>query len=201
MQAIKGRQALAPAEKVEGKPSNGENAELYPVFPFRLYGLPLGSKDLVQWTMENRTAKDTCGGTCWTQDQIDWALAGNAEEAAKGLVRRFRIASPSVRFPIYAREGADSVPDWDHFGSGSIALQRMLAQEGNGKIYLLPAWPAEWDVDFKLHLSGEAVLTGTVKDGKLEKWDITPKVRKADVVVCAPVSIRAQAVPLAGNPK
>jgi len=195
MQTIQGRQALAPAEHWE-KQGNGENAELYPVFPFRCFGLANGSKDLVQWTMEHRTCKDTFGGTCWTQDQIDWALAGNADEAAKGLVRRFRIASPSVRFPIYAREGADSVPDWDHFGSGSIALQRMLAQEGNGKIYLLPAWPSEWDVDFKLHLSGEAMLTGTVKDGKLEKWDISPAARKADVVVCAPVPMKV--APAAG---
>ncbi|MEI8235106.1 MAG: DUF5703 domain-containing protein [Verrucomicrobiota bacterium] len=194
MQTIQGRQALAPAEKYEHQ-GNGENAELYPVFPFRCYGLALGSKDLVQWTMQNRTCKDTFGGTCWTQDQIDWAYAGNAEEAAKGLVRRFRIASPSVRFPIYAREGADSVPDWDHFGSGSIALQRMLVQEGQGKINLLPAWPAEWDVDFKLHLQGGTVLTGTVKDGKLVAWDITPTARKADVVVCGPAKSQTAATP------
>jgi len=45
---------------------------------------------------------------------------------------------------------------------------------------------AEWDVDFKLHLQGGVVLTGTVKDGKLVTWDITPKARKAGVVVCGP---------------
>ena len=193
LRTVEGRPVLAPAEKYEHL-GNGENAELYPVFPFRCYGLALGTKDLVQWTMENRTSKDTFGGTCWTQDQIGWALAGNTKEAAKGLVRRFRLASPSVRFPLYGREGADSVPDWDHFGSGSIALQRMLAQESGisspkSQIYLLPAWPAEWDVDFKLHLSGGAVLTGTVKDGKLVTWDITPAERKVDVVVCGSTSV------------
>ncbi len=193
MRTIQGRQALAPAQEYEHQ-GNGENAELYPVFPFRCYGLALGNKDLVQWTMENRTCKDTFGGTCWTQDQIDWAYAGNSEEAAKGLVRRFRLASPSVRFPIYAREGADSVPDWDHFGSGSIALQRMLVQEGGGKIFLLPAWPAQWDVDFKLHLEGSAVLTGTVKDGKLVRWDVTPAARRADVVVSGPGSAKTEPV-------
>jgi len=200
MQTLQGRQAIAPGAQWE-KQGNGENAELYPVFPFRCFGFALGSKDVVDWTMQNRTCKDTFGGQCWTQDQIDWALAGNADEAAKGLVHRFRVASTALRFPIYGNEVTDGIPDFDHFGSGSIALQRMLVQEGMGKIFLLPAWPAEWDADFKLHLQGNTVLTGTVKDGKLEKWDITPKVRKADVVVCAPVSIRAQAVPLAGNPK
>lgn len=90
------------------------------------------------------------------------------------------------------------MPDFDHFGSGAIALQRMLVQESEianqrSKIYLLPAWPAEWDVDFKLHLQGGVVLTGTVKDGKLVTWDITPAARKADVVVCEPVSLQANA--------
>ena len=166
LRTIDGRPALAPAEKYE-KQGNGENAELYPVFPFRCYGLALGSKDLVDWTMQHRTCKDTFGGICWTQDQIGWAYAGNAQEAAKGLVRRFRTATNTLRFPIYGNHTTDGIPDLDHFGSGSIALQRMLVQEGHGKIYLLPAWPAEWDVDFKLHLEGGVVLTGTVKDGKL----------------------------------
>lgn len=191
MRTVAGRPLLAPGEKYEHQ-GNGENAELYPVFPFRCYGLALGNRELVEWTMQNRTSKDTFGGTCWTQDQIGWACAGNAAEAAAGLVRRFRIASPSVRFPLYGREGADSVPDWDHFGSGSVALQRMLVQESpisnlQSRIYLCPAWPSEWDVDFKLNLQGGAIIIGTVKDGKLQHWDITPGARKADVVVGEPV--------------
>jgi len=193
MQTIQGRQAIAPAQEWQ-KQGNGENAEIYPMFPFRCYGMALGTKDIAEWTMENRTAKDTFGGKCWTQDQIGWALAGNAKEAAQGLVRRFRVSTTALRFPIYGSEITDGIPDWDHFGSGSIAFQRMLAQEGNGKIYLLPSWPAEWDVDFKLHLSGGVVLTGTVKDGKLATWDITPAARKPDVVVCEPANQKVEAI-------
>ncbi len=184
MQTINGRQAIAPAEQWEKPNANMEIPELYPVFPFRCYGFALGSQELVEWTMQHRFFKDTFGGRCWTQDQIGWACAGNAKEAAAGLVRRFRAASAAVRFPLYGNDVTDGVPDFDHFGSGSIALQRMLVQEGNGKIYLLPAWPTEWDVDFKLHLMHNAVLTGTVKEGKLVKWDCTPQSRKSDVVVC-----------------
>jgi hypothetical protein len=66
----------------------------------------------------------------------------------------------------------------------------MLVQEGNGRILLLPAWPAEWDVNFRLHLEGGAILTCSVKDGKLTTWDIMPAARKADVVVCHPVATR-----------
>jgi hypothetical protein len=50
LQAIEGRQAIAPAEKWAQR-HNAENGELYPVFPFRCFGVGLGSGDLVDWTM------------------------------------------------------------------------------------------------------------------------------------------------------
>jgi hypothetical protein len=93
------------------------------------------------------------------------------------------------RFPIYGKEGPDSCPDLDHFGAGSTALQKMLVQEAGGKIFLLPAWPDTWDADFRLHLSGNSVITGTVKDGKLLTWEIIPESRKNDVVLLKPQSI------------
>jgi hypothetical protein len=136
--------------------------------------------------MRHRSLKDAFGSGCWTQDQIHWAYAGQAAEAARGLARRFRTASTMCRFPMYGKEGPDSCPDFDHFGAGSVALQRMLVQEANGKILLLPAWPAAWDVDFKLHLTASATISATVKDGKLIAWDIQPTSRMKDVVVCEP---------------
>ncbi|MCK5563952.1 MAG: hypothetical protein KAJ07_01785 [Planctomycetes bacterium] len=191
---IDGKQAIAPAEKWDKK-MNAENGELYPVFPFRCYGIALGSKDIVDWTMKHRTCKDAFNNTCWTQDQIHWAYAGNAEEAAKGLVRRFRTASTMCRFPLYGKEFPDSCPDFDHFGSGSTALQRMLVQEADGKIVLLPAWPADWDVDFKLHLENKTTITGTVTKGELVEWNIQPASRKKDVVVYKPQKHRAMPGP------
>jgi hypothetical protein len=185
LQTIEGRQAIAPAEKWSLK-KNAENGELYPAFPFRCFGVALGSGDIVAWTMKHRSCKDAFGCACWTQDQIHWACAGNAAEAAAGLARRFRAASTMCRFPLYGKEGPDSCPDFDHFGAGSVALQRMLVQEADGKILLLPAWPADWDVDFKLHVSLQTVVRGTVKDGALVEWDIQPASRKRDVTLCAP---------------
>jgi hypothetical protein len=189
LHTIDGRQAIAPAEQFD-KRHNAENGELYPVFPFRCFGVGLGSAELVQWTMKHRTNQDAFGCACWTQDQIHWACAGQAGEAADGLVRRFRVASPMCRFPLYGREGPDSCPDFDHFGAGSVALQQMLVQQAGDRILLLPAWPANWDVDFKLHLAGGAVLRGIVKDGELSQWKIEPAGRQADVVVCRPQPAR-----------
>jgi hypothetical protein len=185
LQTIEGRPAIAPAEKWDKK-KNFENGELYPVFPFRCFGLALGTSDLVAWTMKHRSCKDAFGGACWTQDQIHWACAGDATEAARGLVNRFRTASTMCRFPLFGRAFPDSCPDFDHFGSGSVALQRMLVQEAGGKVFLLPAWPADWDVDFKLHISQGSTLSGTVKDGEITAWDIQPASRQKDVVVCRP---------------
>jgi len=39
-------------------------------------------------------------------------------------------------------------------------------------------------VDFKLHLSQGAVITGAVENGKLTAWDIQPSSRKTDIIVC-----------------
>ena len=62
----------------------------------------------------------------------------------------------------------------------------MLAQEADGKILLLPAWPKSWDADFKLHLRQQTVLEGAVVNGELKAWRITPESRKAAVVVYTP---------------
>jgi len=182
MQTIDGKLAIAPAQDYVKKRKNLENAELYPVFPFRCYGIALGNADIVNQTMQNRTCKDVLNDACWTQDQIHWAYAGNAGEAAIGLVRRFRIASKKCRFPMYGEEGPDSCPDFDHFGSGSIALQRMLLQEENGKILLFPAWPKEWDLTFKLHAMNNTTVEGEVKKGKVISIKVIPEYRRKDLV-------------------
>ena len=180
-----GRMRIAPAEEYAVK-RNAENGSLYPVFPFQCFSVGKGTKDIVEWTMKYRVNKNAFNYRCWTQDQIHWAYAGNAAEAKAGLEHRFRDASPQCRFPLYGSTGPDSCPDFDHFGSGSTALQRMLIQEADGKILLLPAWPEEWDADFKLHLTQQTVIEGKVLDGELKEWTITPEARKADVAVYEP---------------
>jgi hypothetical protein len=182
---VNGLKAIAPAEEWDMK-RNAENGELYPVFPFNLFGLGHGTEDIVANTMEHRSHKNSFDYKCWTQDQIHWAYAGNASEAKEGLVHRFRHASTQCRFPVYGSQGPDSCPDFDHFGAGSTALQRMLVQEAGDKILLLPAWPSDWDTDFKLNLSKKTVITGKVIDGKLVDWSIKPISRKSDVIVYQP---------------
>jgi hypothetical protein len=54
-------------------------------------------------------------------------------------------------------------------------------QTDGKKIYLQPAWPKEWDVDFKLHAPYKTIIRGKVRNGKIENLQITPKHRKQDV--------------------
>ena len=62
----------------------------------------------------------------------------------------------------------------------------MLLQEAGQRILLLPAWPANWDAEFKLHLSNNTIVRGVVKDGLLKDWDIQPRSRMKDLVIYKP---------------
>ena len=62
------------------------------------------------------------------------------------------------------------------------AFQSMLLQTDGQKIFLLPAWPKEWDVAFKLHAPQQTVVEGVYRKGRLEQLKVTPSARQADVV-------------------
>ncbi len=51
------------------------------------------------------------------------------------------------------------------------------------KIFLLPAWPADWDVHFKLHAPYRTVVEGEYRDGELVNLSVTPESRRSDVVI------------------
>ena len=49
-----------------------------------------------------------------------------------------------------------------------IALQRMLMQCEGDRILLLPAWPKDWDVSFKLHAPRQTTVECVYRGGKVE---------------------------------
>ena len=63
-------------------------------------------------------------------------------------------------------------------------LQEMLIQTIGDRILLLPAWPKDWDVDFKLHAPKQTTVECSLRSGKVTKLIVTPKQRERDVVVC-----------------
>ena len=74
------------------------------------------------------------------------------------------------------------MPDEDNGGNGENGLQQMLLQTDGRKLLLLPAWPAGWDADFKLHAPYLTVIEGKVRNGRLTELVVTPAGRRVDVV-------------------
>jgi hypothetical protein len=67
-----------------------------------------------------------------------------------------------------------------------IGLQEMLMQTVGDEIRLFPAWPREWDVDFKLHAPRNTTVSGRLKGGTLTDLVVTPESRRKDLQIMPP---------------
>jgi hypothetical protein len=172
--------ALSPAQHYNPKIRNFENPELYAIFPYLLYGVGKDNLEFAHTAYENRRFKQSTG---WQQDAIQAALIGKTEEAKKLLVDGFNTKHEGSKFPAFWGPNADWIPDQDHGSVYVRALQNMLIQEVGDSILLMPAFPSEWDADFKIYASRNTVIEGKYQDGKFEELSITPKSRKKDLVI------------------
>ncbi len=174
-----GKTMLAPAEAFATK-SNIENPELYAVFPYRRVALGRPGIELAVEALNNRWDKGNFG---WRQDDIFMAYLGLADPAREFLVGRARNKHEGSRFPGFWGPNYDWIPDQDHGGVLLKALQAMLMQTDGKRIFLLPAWPKDWDVDFKLHAPYKTTVSGRVEQGRMVKLDVRPSARRNDVQV------------------
>ena len=173
-----GKIMLAPAQVYKQK-NNSEVPELYAVFPFRQIAV---GKPNLEWGVEALNHRMDKGASGWRQDDIFMAFLGEAAQARDNVVQRARSKHGESRFPTFWGPNFDWVPDQDHGSVLLIALQSMLLQADGRKIYLLPAWPKDWDCEFKLHAPYNTTVEGVIKAGKLEKLIVTPESRAKDVV-------------------
>lgn len=109
------------------------------------------------------------------------ARLGFTDEARRMVADRFKRTHPGARFAAFWKAGFDWIPDQDNGGVASIALQSMLMQWDGRLIHLLPAWPRDWDVEFRLHAPFQTVVEGKIERGKLVNLRVTPESRLADV--------------------
>jgi len=171
---------IQPAEKFDPSRHNCENPELYALWPFRLYGL--GRPDLATGveTFHKRIEKASNG---WQYDGQSAAILGLGAEARDILLGKILNSNVAFRFPAMWGPNYDWLPDQDHGSNIMLTLQNMVLQSGGDKIYVLPAWPAEWNVSFKLHAPGNTTVEGVYRGGKLEDLKVTPESRRKDVVL------------------
>ncbi len=191
-----GRTMLPPAEswELEGDQPNMEFPQLYTLFPFEAYSFDdsAGLEIAKNTWLYNSKASAQKNYICWFQGGIFTARMGLTDEAKLYTMNKFlhplgdrgSKEIPARRFPAFwDNPGFCQCPDMDHGGAGMIGLQDMLMQTKGKYIYLLPAWPTDWNCDFKLHAPYSTIVEGTVRNGKLINWNITPSARKEDVII------------------
>jgi hypothetical protein len=176
-----GRTTIAPA-KLWARINNTESPQLYPVYPWGIYGIGKPGLDTAINTFKFDTDvlkfRSYIG---WKQDNIFAARLGLTEDAAK--LTTAKLKDSGRRFPAFWGPGFDWTPDHNWGGSGMIGLQEMLMQVDGKKIYLYPAWPKEWDVHFKLYAPYQTTVEGQLKNGKLIDLKVWPESRRADIKV------------------
>ncbi|HEY4324872.1 MAG TPA: DUF5703 domain-containing protein [Mucilaginibacter sp.] len=175
-----GHKTIAPAQ-VWTRVNNVEPMQMYPVFPWGIYGIGKPDLDFAinTWKYDTLALKFR-SGIGWKQDNIFAARMGLTKEAADLTV--FKLKDSGRRFPAFWGPGFDWTPDHNWGGSGMIGLQEMLMQADGEKIYLFPAWPKDWDVHFKLHAPGNTTIEATVRNHKIESLIVFPKEREKDIV-------------------
>ena len=182
---------------------NVEAPELYSTHPFRYFTVGTarrkgGARQRVIGPslrcLENSnrtTCKNARQNGGWQQLPMNAALLGRARLAARAVLER-AATSPAVgyRFPGFAPREQDYQPSEDHWANMNAGLQLMLLQPAEdgldaGGSLLFPAWPCEWDVDFRLAAPRQTVVSGRLEGGKLVALNVEPPQRRASVTVLA----------------
>ncbi|MBI5393959.1 MAG: hypothetical protein HZA91_01545, partial [Verrucomicrobia bacterium] len=177
-----GKSYVPPAEKFDPKRSNCENPELYAVWPFRLFAVGRPGLETGIETFNRRAAKIMTG---WCYDGQCAALLGMTDEAKKQILHKVRNSHRNFRFPAMWGPNFDWLPDQDHGGNILLTLQHMILNADGEKICVLPAWPKDWNLHFKLHAPRRTTVEGRVRNGRLVDLKVTPAERRKDVVVVA----------------
>ena len=179
-QVMNGYQTIAPAKSWE-RINNEESPQLYPIFPYGIFGIGKPGFDIAlnTWKQDSTVIKFR-SYIGWKQDNIVAARLKLTDEASR--LTFLKLKNSGARFPAFWGPGFDWTPDHNWGGSGMTGLQEMLLQAADDKIYLLPAWPKNIDVHFKLHTVKQTSVECNFKGGKIQYLNVIPASRKKDIV-------------------
>ena len=206
LRRIYGLDLLAVGEKYDPGRVLCESPELYSIYPFRQVWI--GQPELLASARQSFHLRTTSidgsiddqatetGG--WQAAPVQAAYLGLPREAARLMSINFNDQfinwhdnlnpnepwpnRPRARFPAFWETKMDGTPDNDHGANSVNTLQSMLLQSDGKKIFLLPAWPENWDVSFKLCAAGNTTVECEYKDGKVQKLTVTPASRLTDII-------------------
>jgi hypothetical protein len=178
-QLMDGHITIAPA-RVWARVNNVESPQLYPIFPWGIFGLGKSGLDTAinTWKYDTTVIKFR-SYVGWKQDNIFAAGLGLTDEAWH--LTTLKLKNSERRFPAFWGPGFDWTPDHNWGGSGMIGVQEMLMQTDDKRILLFPAWPKNIDVHFKLLAPYNTIIETELKDGKMIMLKVLPEKRKKDV--------------------
>lgn len=197
-----GTTVVSPYEQYPAaqKMKNVETPELYSTHPFRYFTLARSrlagerGRDIAPSVFcleesRRQTCRNADQNTGWTQGVVNAALLGRAKKAA-GMTLERALVKPAIgyRFPGFAGHYQDYEPSEDHYANMNTALQLMLLSPGDdglesGGALLFPAWPCEWDVDFRLAAPRRTTVSGKLIKGDLTELLVDPPERRAAITV------------------
>jgi hypothetical protein len=195
LQQVNSQTVFAPAQ-FWGTRNQVEEPELYPVFPFRLYGIgrtnralgintfqqiPIGRGYFKPFVLNGGTYQDSYSG--WQQSGMEAALLGLTDYAETALTNNCQLYNPGYRFQATWGQIYDSIPDGDHGANILNTAQLMAFQTLGDKIFLLPAWPRDWNCSFKFHAPQATTISGLYSNGVIQQLEITPASRVKDVIL------------------
>lgn len=195
-----GHRYIAVADTIKKISNPNEFTQLYTLFPFHIYGVGLPDQDIAVNTWFYGASDEAFQKEfmCWKYTNIGTACLGLTGEAKNYTINKFLypLKTPLIsagygdcarfkaRFPAFwVTYPFDAFPDMDHGGCSMIGLQEMLMQTPGDQIILLPAWPEDWDVDFKLCAPLQTVIEASVRSGRVISLIVTPDERRKDVAI------------------
>jgi hypothetical protein len=178
-QAGKDVRRIAVAQRYDVRRSNVENPELFPIWPFRLFGL---GRPMLEEARNAYTLRGSHNDVGWGYDGNAAALLGLTDEAGRIIRIKLANSNPAYRWPATWGPNFDWLPDQCHGGNLMAMIHAMLLQYAGDKILLLPAWPRDWDVTFKLHAPHNTTVECVYRGSKIEQLVVTPEARLKDIV-------------------
>ena len=166
LRTIEGDTCIAPAI-VWARIQNIETPQLYPVFPWRVYGMGRENLHIARNTyLKDPHAVEMHSTKGWKQDNIWAACLGLTDEAFR--LNREKLTDGPYRFPAFWDPGYDWAPDCNKGGASMIGLQEMLLQEKpDGGLLLFPAWPKNINAKFRLKATGGRTVEAEIKNGTI----------------------------------
>jgi hypothetical protein len=216
---VKGQQLLAVGSKYSGR-LICETPELYAVWPFKQAALGSEAAILAAARQAFHVRQVSLDGTSddqswetggWQSAPIWAAVLGLPREAARLVSINFEDRLPNFtykninmvdpdpghprpRFPGFWETKMAYTPDNDHGGVSANALQCLLLQSDGRTIRLLPAWPEDWDVSFKLTATFNTTIECVYRNGKVQSLKVEPAERKTDIVDMSSFESRIRAL-------